>query len=751
MNFFSNFIRQSLILMTVAVTGSLAAIADQPPTTPSNHASANAGSGGGPSAPTDLQLVNQGGPNDSNNPSTALTNYQQIRWNAAAAGGFPVSHYKIYRNGVAYATTTATSYADTNAPNSVDPTWSSTATVYSYSVSAVDTQGTEGPQQTHVSVYSYQNGISNWSNNDLSWGMLQENYAATAGDPQGGPFDVSIDFISGGFQPAVNPPQAPQWNLEVGAFRYFTIDVNPGPATGYNLRFGSVSRLPPGDVYGWHPLANLFSYGPAPVANSWATYRIPMTDLGMGICQFAGSITGTTLTVTAITAGAPLVDAGGFVTGPGVPAGTYITGYGQASAIGTFTVAGPGISASTRVPGATMTFQRTSLYKFSVFPDINNIQAYFNNMGLLTDIGAPAAATPGFTLSASAGGVSVARGASSGATISVVPTGGFTGSVAFAASGLPSGVTASFSPMSSAGSSTLTFVAGTAAATGTSTVTITGTSGALSATATLALTVTTAASGSGDITLVSALLPTSRSVQVGAVATVFATMINTSPDTAGTSCGIQPATSLPATFFFQTTDPKTNSLTGTANTAVTIAPGAAQSFILGLTPSASFPPTNATFNFSCANASPAPSETGLNTLLLSASTTPTPDIVALSATGTNDGIVDIPGATGTGAFAVATANVGAGATITASVNVGAATLPVVATICETAPATGQCLAAPGASVTTTFAADATLTFSVFARGEGTVPFQPVNNRVFVQFQDVDGAIRGSTSVAVQTQ
>lgn len=61
--------------------------------------------------------------------------------------------------------------------------------------------------------------------------------------------------------------------------------------------------------------------------------------------------------------------------------------------------------------------------------------------------------------------------------------------------------------------------------------------------------------------------------------------------------------------------------------------------------------------------------TGVNTLNLSASTTPLPDIVALAAS--NDpGYVDIPGATGTGNFAAATFNLGVAASITASANTG---------------------------------------------------------------------------------
>ena len=259
------------------------------------------------------------------------------------------------------------------------------------------------------------------------------------------------------------------------------------------------------------------------------------------------------------------------------------------------------------------------------------------------------------------------------------------------------------------------------------------------------------ADSSSDITLVSALLPTSRSVQVGATATTFATLINTSTDTAGTLCQIQPATTIPAAFSFQATDPTTNALTGTANTPVTIAPGAAQSFVLGLTPTATFTPTQVAFNFTCANAPAASSTTGLNTLLLSASTTPTPDVIAISETATHDGIVAIPGANGVGAFALASVNVGAADTITASANVGGANLPVVLTICQTVPATGACMAAPAASVATMIANGATPTFSVFVRGQGNVPFQPAANRIIVQFTGSDGVVRGSSGVAVRTQ
>ena len=97
--------------------------------------------------------------------------------------------------------------------------------------------------------------------------------------------------------------------------------------------------------------------------------------------------------------------------------------------------------------------------------------------------------TPDFTLGDSPNALTVTQGASGSSTVTVTPQNGFTGSVALSASGLPTGVTASFSPSSTTGSSTLTLSAGATATTGTKTVTITGTSGSLTHTTTLSLTV----------------------------------------------------------------------------------------------------------------------------------------------------------------------------------------------------------------------------------------------------------------------
>lgn len=246
--------------------------------------------------------------------------------------------------------------------------------------------------------------------------------------------------------------------------------------------------------------------------------------------------------------------------------------------------------------------------------------------------------------------------------------------------------------------------------------------------------------------IVASILPASRSVQVSNSATAFATIVNAGEE-AALSCGIAPSTSVTADFTFQTTDPLTNALTGTADTPVDIATGELQTYVFAFTPTAPFPPTEVQLDFNCANTPSAPVITGLNTFLLSASSTPVPDIVALAAA--DAGRVLIPGATGTGVFAVATVNVGTAGTITASADTGSASLPLSIAICETVPATGVCLAPPAPTVTTTIAAGETPTFGIFVTGGGTIAPDPANNRIFVRFSDA--VERGSTSVAVQTQ
>jgi hypothetical protein len=158
--------------------------------------------------------------------------------------------------------------------------------------------------------------------------------------------------------------------------------------------------------------------------------------------------------------------------------------------------------------------------------------------------------------------------------------------------------------------------------------------------------------------------------------------------------------------------------------------------------------TDVAFNFQCGNAGPAATISGVNTLLLTASSSPAADVIALAATANNTGILNVIG--GTGAFAVATFNLGAASTIIASADTGSANLPLALVICQT-NAAGSCIGAAGPSVTLGVGTNATPTFAIFATAGGPIGFNPAANRIFVRFKDGAGVTRGATSVAVRTQ
>ena len=250
-------------------------------------------------------------------------------------------------------------------------------------------------------------------------------------------------------------------------------------------------------------------------------------------------------------------------------------------------------------------------------------------------------------------------------------------------------------------------------------------------------------------TLVSAVLPASRSVEVGTLATAFATVINTD-SVAAEDCVVRLPDAVSAEFFFQASDPATNELIGEPNQAVTINPGAAQSFVFGITPSAELSAAEVALQFQCAGAPEAASVVGLNTLLFSASSAPVPDLIALVATTTNNGVMEL--GDNTGFFTAATINVGSAATITVQADVGGANLPMTLSLCQTDPETSVCInpAVPSTEPVTVEIVDGgSPTFAVFATASGSIPLDPARSRVFLLFSDELGEVRGATSVAVQ--
>ncbi len=171
---------------------------------------------------------------------------------------------------------------------------------------------------------------------------------------------------------------------------------------------------------------------------------------------------------------------------------------------------------------------------------------------------------PSFSVTASASTLSVVQGASAASTITVAPKNGFSGTVTLAATGLPSGVTASFSPPTTATTSTLTFSASSAAALATTTITVTATAGASSASATVSLTVKAAPS----FTLAAA--PASLNVTQGASGTSTITLTPLNGFTGAASLTIAGLPTGVTASFSPTSISSTSTLTLTASGSASV-------------------------------------------------------------------------------------------------------------------------------------------------------------------------------------
>jgi PKD repeat protein len=132
-----------------------------------------------------------------------------------------------------------------------------------------------------------------------------------------------------------------------------------------------------------------------------------------------------------------------------------------------------------------------------------------------------------FALTATPASRTILPGASTSYTATVTPVTGFTGTVAFSVTGLPSGATATFTPTSvtTSGTTTLNVATTTATPPGSYPLTIRGTSGPRVRTVNVTLVV------NGDFSI--SVTPTSRTITRGAVATYTVT-ISAGPGFSGT-------------------------------------------------------------------------------------------------------------------------------------------------------------------------------------------------------------------------
>jgi len=248
------------------------------------------------------------------------------------------------------------------------------------------------------------------------------------------------------------------------------------------------------------------------------------------------------------------------------------------------------------------------------------------------------------------------------------------------------------------------------------------------------------------------VLPNARAVEIGELATGFATLINPARfGAAGANCRIEAPLDFEGAFSYQTTDPATNALTGSADNPVGIASGGSQSFFFSFEPGQTMDNVVLEPVFRCDDVNRASVDVGVNTFNLTASESETADVISVASTLSGDGIATAPLSAAT-AFSVSAVNIARAGTLTVSADDGGAGLPLTITICETDPGTGACTSARAASVDVDFDTDVAKTFSVFVRGQGSaVAFNPAVNRVFVTFENSGGATVGATSVAVRTE
>lgn len=109
--------------------------------------------------------------------------------------------------------------------------------------------------------------------------------------------------------------------------------------------------------------------------------------------------------------------------------------------------------------------------------------------------------TNDFFFNASLGSFNIVPGGNATTTLTVTPMNGFSGTINLAISGLPAGVTAAFSPVSTSTSSLLTLTVGNTALPSTNLLTVTATSGTLTQSVSLSLTVAAAVPGTTFVSL----------------------------------------------------------------------------------------------------------------------------------------------------------------------------------------------------------------------------------------------------------
>jgi hypothetical protein len=117
----------------------------------------------------------------------------------------------------------------------------------------------------------YYNGAFDWPG-DYSFVAVPD-YSDTSGNPLSGGYDVKVTLTGawGGWL-----PYAQNWNFNSQGYTKLTFALKPTVENQqWNVYFVKVGDIPVG-IY-----LNVLNYGPAPVVGQWATYTVPLSDLGV--------------------------------------------------------------------------------------------------------------------------------------------------------------------------------------------------------------------------------------------------------------------------------------------------------------------------------------------------------------------------------------------------------------------------------------------------------------------------------------
>jgi uncharacterized membrane protein len=442
-----------------------------------------------------------------------------------------------------------------------------------------------------------------------SWASVGSTNLTITGTGEGltGTLPIGLGVTATGFTLSANPESVA---VLPGASATTAVSVAANGAFAGNVSL-AVAGLPVGVTAAFSPTA-VAAGGTATLRLTAAASAAPSSG-SIVLTGSSGSLTSATplpLAVTGFTL-SPASPALTLAAGSSVNTGISVVGAGGFTGSVTLAVSGlpAGVTASLApvfpTPGETSTLTLVAAASAAASSPNITLTGTSGSLTGTAKIALNVTAAPGVSLSPVSTSLTLVAGSSVATAIGVAGSHGFTGNVALAVSGLPAGVTATFTPASAAvgGNSTLKLAAAASTVASSVNLTLMGSSGSVTGTAAIALKVTpapgftltaapsalTEAAGASATTTISVagtggFTGTVALAVSGLPAGVTATFTPASAAVGGTSTlKVTAASSAPVFSGNFTLTGSSGSLTGTAPVALSVTP--APGFTLTATPS----------------------------------------------------------------------------------------------------------------------------------------------------------------------